>query len=344
MELGVSMFADLPVDPMTGKHVKAKNRLKELLEEIKLADQVGLDVFGVGEHHRSDYAVSSPETILAAASTITQNIKLGSAVTVLSSSDPVKIYQRFATIDLISDGRAELIAGRGSFVESFPLFGYDLKDYNRLFEEKLDLLLAINQNEEITWKGTVRPALTKQKVLPRASGGGLPIWIASGGTPESILRAGKMGLPLMVAIIGGYPSQFKRHFAFYENEYKKRGYDMTKYQVGIHSHGLISDDRKKVIEDYFPLYAAQMDRIGRERGWPGYTMGQFEMGISPMGALFVGEPAEITDKILAQVEMFGLTRFVMHMDVGGPSHQDLMKSIELLGTKVAPEVRKAVAK
>lgn len=342
MELGVSMFADLPVDAKTGRHTDAKSRLKELIEEIKLADQVGLDVFGIGEHHRSDYAVSSPETILAAAAPVTRNIKLGSAVTVLSSSDPVKVYQRFATIDLISDGRVELAAGRGSFVESFPLFGYDLKDYNRLFEEKLDLLLKINREEVVSWQGTVRPSLENQRVLPRASGEGLPIWIASGGTPESILRAGKLGLPLMIAIIGGYPSQFKRHFAFYENEYQKRGHDMSKYRVGVHSHGLISEDRKKLTDDYFPLYAAQMDRIGKERGWPGYTRGQFEMGQSPMGALFVGEPEEITDKILSQVEMFGLTRFVMHMDVGGPPHKDLMKSIELLGTKVAPAVRKAI--
>lgn len=342
MEIGVSMFADLPLDAATGKHKSAQERLHELIAEIKLADEVGLDVFGIGEHHRSDYAVSSPEIILAAAATVTKNIKLSSAVTVLSSSDPVKVYQNFATVDLLSNGRTELMVGRGSFIESFPLFGYDLSDYNRLFAEKLDLLLEINKNEVTNWKGSVRAPLENQKVLPRAVNDDLAIWIAAGGTPTSVQRAGRLGLPLMIAIIGGYPQQFVPLFELYRREYEQHGHDLSKFQVGIHSHTLIGEDSRAIADQYFPYYAAQMDRIGRDRGWPPYSKQQFEMGRGRDGALFVGSPAEVVDKILLQQEMFGLTRFVAHMDVGGPSHQSIMKAIELLGTKVAPEVRKAV--
>lgn len=342
MEIGVSMFADLPVDAATGKHKSAQERLHELIAEVKLADEVGLDVFGIGEHHRVDYAVSSPEIILAAAATVTKNIKLSSAVTVLSSSDPVKVYQNFATVDLLSDGRVELMVGRGSFIESFPLFGYDLADYDRLFSEKLDLLLEINKNEVANWSGSVRPPLRNQKVLPRAKDNDLSIWIAVGGTPASVQRAGRLGLPLMVAIIGGYPRQFVPLFDLYRREYEQHGHDNRKFQVGIHSHTLIGEDSRAIADQYFPYYAAQMDRIGRDRGWPPFSRQQFEMGRSREGALFVGSPAEVVDKILYQHEMFGLTRFVAHMDVGGPSHASIMKAIELLGTKVAPEVRKAV--
>lgn len=340
MEIGISMFADLRIDPATGKPASAQKRLKELIEEIRLADQVGLDVFGIGEHHRPDYAVSSPETILAAAASVTKNITLGSAVTVLSSSDPVKIYQSFSTIDLLTDGRVELMAGRGSFIESFPLFGYDLKDYHVLFEEKLDLLLQINKNERVTWEGTMRAPLQNQQVLPRALEGGLPIWLASGGTPESIQRAGILGLPLMLAIIGGSPAQFVPHVNLYRQTYENQGHPMENYQFGIHSHGLIGENSEKIKDDYFPLYAAQMDRIGKDRGWPSYTRTQFNHGLSPQGALFIGEPEEVAEKIVEVTRLFGLTRFVLHMDVGAPSHAQLMKSIELLGTKVAPLVRK----
>lgn len=339
MEIGVSMFADLATDPRTGKTTSAQKRLKELIDEIRLADQVGLDVFGVGEHHRPDYAVSSPEIILAAAATITKNIILGSAVTVLSSSDPVKIYQRFSTIDLISEGRAELMAGRGSFIESFPLFGYNLQDYHVLFEEKLELLLKINEKEQITWEGTMRPPLKDQRVLPRATKGGLPIWLASGGTPESIQRAGILGLPLVLAIIGGQPAQFLPHMDLYRQTYQSHGHPAENFRLGIHSHGLIGEDSKKIQDQYFPLYAAQMDRIGKDRGWSSYTRTQYDHGLSPQGALFIGEPEEVAEKITNVIRLFGLTRFMLHMDVGAPSHIQLMKSIELFGTKVAPMVR-----
>ncbi len=336
------MFADLSTDFSTGIKKKAGQRLQELIEEIKLADAVGLDVFGVGEHHRNDYAVSNPEIVLAAAATVTKNIRLGSAVTVLSSSDPVRIYQNFSMVDLLSGGRAELMVGRGSFIESFPLFGYNLHDYDKLFEEKLDLLININKNEEVSWTGSMRPSLKKQRIYPRTEGGELDLWIAVGGTPESIVRAAKLGLPLMVAIIGGSPAQFRSRFDLYKSEYVKAGHDPATMRLGIHSHTLIGEDSGDIGNRFYPYYAAQMGRIGRERGWPPLSREQFEFSRSSQGALFVGDPSEITDKILQVKEMFGLTRFVAHMDTGGPPHADIMKSIELFGTKVAPAVRKAV--
>lgn len=343
MELGIGMFGDLAVDA-AGKHADAGQKLKEIIEEIKLADEVGLDVFGLGEHHRPDYAVSSPEIVLAAAAAVTKNIKLMSTVTVLSSSEPVKVYQDFSTIDLLSNGRAEIGVGRGSFIESFPLFGYDLKDYNQLFEEKLDLLLNINNNEVVNWKGKLRAPVVDQTVYPRASNKGqLPIWIAVGGTPESVVRAGKLGLPLIIAIIGGMPKQFQPLVQLYKNVYEENGHDMSKMQLGIHSHSFVSDDAK-VIDGYFNNYAAQMNRIGRDRGWPPYSKAQYEGGRSKEGALFIGDPNEVADKILYMHELFGITRFVAHMDVGAPDHAVMMKSIELFGTKVAPIVKKALAK
>lgn len=341
MELGISTFADLSVDPATRLRKKPGQRLQELIEEIKLADEAGLDIFGIGEHHRDDYAVTNPEIVLAAAASVTKNIKLGSAVTVLSSTDPVRIYQNFATIDLLSGGRTELMVGRGSFVESFPLFGYNLHDYERLFEEKLDLLLKINENEEVSWSGTVRPALKKQRIYPRPDQN-LDIWIAVGGTPASIVRAAKLGLPLMVAIIGGNPAQFKPHFELYKSEYRKAGHDPAKMRIGIHSHTFVGENSDDVANRYYPYYNAQMNRIGRERGWPPSGRAQFDGSRSPFGALFVGDAAEVTDKILSVQELFGLTRFVAHIDVGGPPHADIMKAIELLGSKVAPEVKKAL--
>ena len=342
MELGISMFADLPVDKKTGIQKDAGERLRELIKEIQLADEVGLDVFGVGEHHRGDYAVSNPEIVLAAAATVTKNIKLGSAVTVLSSADPVRIYQNFAMVDLLSAGRAELMVGRGSFIESFPLFGYDLDDYNQLFEEKLELLLRINKLEEVTWSGKLRAPLYKQRVLPRAQDNGLDIWIAVGGTPESVIRAAVLGLPLMIAIIGGQPKQFLPLVNLYKEEYKKNGHDPAAMKIGVHAHSFLAADGQSAADTYFPVYADQMTKIGKERGWSSYSRAQFDMGRSPEGALFIGDAAAVTDKILYLQEMFGLTRFVAHMDVGGPSHKDLMKAIELFGTKVAPEVRKAL--
>jgi probable LLM family oxidoreductase len=286
--------------------------------------------------------VSSPEIILAAAATVTKNIKLSSAVSVLSSSDPVKLYQNLATIDLISNGRAELMAGRGSFIESFPLFGFNLQDYDQLYEEKLDLLLKINKQPKISWKGNFRPELVNQEVLPRAVNNNLKIWVAIGGTPESVERAGRLGLPVMFAIIGGQPVQFKPLFDYYKRVYEAYGHDMNKFEVGVHMHSLFGENSAETAEYYYPLYAAQMNRVGKSRGWPPYQRSQFDMGRGSSGALIIGDANESIDKILSMQETFGLTRFSAHMDVGGPSHSAMMKSIEIFGTKIAPAVRKAL--
>lgn len=344
MELGISMFGDLGTDPQTGHFRPAQQRANEIIEEIKLMDQVGLDYFGMGEHHRPDYVVSSPEIILAAAATVTKNIKLGSAVSVISSSDPVKLYQNFAMVDLLSNGRAEMMAGRGSFIESFPLFGYDLNNYEELFIEKLDLLLEINKNPTLSWKGKYRPELVDQQVLPRPVNGQLPIWIAVGGTPQSVVRAGRLGLPLMVAIIGGSPIQFRPLFELYRNTYLDNGHDPAKMQVGIHAHAFFGEDDSTMSNQYYPLYATQMNRVGRTRGWAPYHRTQFEFGKTKEGALFFGEPEAMIDKILYVQELFGLDRFAAHMDTGGPAHKDIMKSIEIYGTKIVPKVKEALKK
>ncbi len=341
MELGIGMFGDLQHDE-AGKIQPAKVRLQEIIEEVKLMDQLGLDFFGIGEHHRPDYAVSVPEIILAAASTVTKNIKLGSAVSVLSSADPVKLYQSFATIDLLSNGRAELMAGRGSFIESFPLFGYNLNDYADLFEEKLDLLLKINQQDPITWQGKFRPSLNKQTILPRAVNNHLNIWVAVGGTPESVERAARLGLPVIFAIIGGSPKQFEPLFKYYRDVYKHYGHNEQEMQVGVHMHSFFGADSNTVSEYYYPLYSAQMDRVGASRGWPTYQKKQFDYGRSQEGALIIGDANAAVDKILQMEELFGLTRFSAHMDVGGPSHKEMMKSIEIFGNKIAPKVREAL--
>lgn len=343
MELGVGMFGDNHYDK-DGKPQDAGQRIRELIEEIKLMDEVGLDFYGIGEHHRPDYAVSTPEIILAAAATITKNLKLGSAVSVLSSSDPVKLYQSFATIDLISNGRAELVAGRGSFIESFPLFGYELENYDDLFEEKLGLLLKIDKENPITWKGKFRPALNNQMVLPRAVNNHLNIWVAVGGTPESVVRAGRHGLPVIFAIIGGNPAQFKPLFEYYGKVYDHYGHDQSKFQVGVHMHAFFGENSKQIADEYFPVYSTQMERVGRSRGWPSYQRHQYDTGRGKNGHLIIGDANESIDKILQMQELFGLTRFSAHMDVGGPSHQSLMKSIEIFGTKIAPKVREALKK
>ena len=270
MELGIGMFGDLHIDK-NGNIQPAGQRMRELIEEIKLMDEVGLDFYGIGEHHRPDYAVSAPEIILAAASSVTKNIKLGSAVSVISSADPVKLYQSFATIDLLSNGRAELMAGRGSFTESFPLFGYNLQDYDALFDEKLELLLKIDQNPRITWKGKFRAALNDQPVFPRPLNGHLDIWVAIGGTPESVVRAGKFGLPVVFAIIGGNPAQFKPLFDYYREVYNHFNHDVNKFRVGVHMHSFFGEDSEQTADAYYPLYSAQMDRVGRSRGWQPYT-------------------------------------------------------------------------
>jgi probable LLM family oxidoreductase len=342
MELGISMFGDLSLNEQ-GQPISAQQRLNEILEEVKLMDELGLDFFGLGEHHRPDYAVSAPEIMLAAVASVTKNIKLGSAVSVLSSADPVRIYQQFATLDLISNGRAELVAGRGSFIESFPLFGYELKDYDSLFEEKLELLVQLNKQEQITWKGKHRAALNNQLVLPRAVNNHLNIWVAVGGTPESVIRAGRMGLPIIFAIIGGEPTYFKPLFTYYKEVQEHYGYDIKQLQTGVHMHCFFGEESKATAEYYYPLYAAQMDRVGKSRGWPAYQRSQYDMGRSSKGALIIGDANEAVDKILQLQELFGLTRFAAHMDVGGPSHKAMMKSIEIYGTQIAPKVKAALS-
>ncbi len=341
MELGIGMFGDNHYDEK-GKPLSAGDRLRELIEEVKLMDEVGIDFFGIGEHHRPDYAVSVPEIVLAAASSVTKRIKLGSAVTVLSSSDPVRIYQSFATLDQLSNGRAELVAGRGSFIESFPLYGYNLNDYHELFEEKLELLLKINQEDTITWKGNFRAALQNQPILPRAVNNHLNIWVAVGGTPESVVRAAKLELPVMFAIIGGNPAQFKPLFKYYRELYEHFGHDPKKLQVGVHMHSFFGNNSKHTADYYYPVYSAQMNRVGASRGWGPFSRSQYEQGRTMDGAYLFGDANEAIDKILYLHEMFGLTRFSAHMDVGGPSHDMLMKSIELFGTKIAPKVREAI--
>ena len=341
MELGIGMFGDLAFDRQTNKFQSAAQKLNEIIEQVKLADELGIDVFSIGEHHRPDYAVSSPEIILSALSTVTKRIKLGSGVTVLSSTDPVKVYQDFATIDLLSNRRAEIIAGRGSFIESFPLFGYDLKDYNSLFEEKLELLLHLNENESVNWEGKHRAPIVGQAIYPRPERK-IPVWVAVGGTPESVVRAARHGLPIIFAIIGGMPKQFKPLIEFYKQQYIQFGHDPKEMQVGVHSHTFIAGSQKELTENYFPYYAAQMDRIGKDRGWAPYTKMQFEGGMSPEGALYMGDTHQVAEKMIRTIEMFGLTRFIAHIDVGGPTHKEMMKAIELYGTKVLPEVRKAV--
>ncbi len=341
MKLGISMLGDNHFDK-AGKPLPTGQRLQELIEEIKLMDEAGLDFFGVGEHHRPDYAVSVPEIILAAAASVTKQIKLGSAVNVLSSSDPVRLYQSYATIDLLTNGRAELMAGRGSFIESFPVYGYRLEDYEELFEEKLELLVKINKENPITWKGKHRAALNNQSILPRAFNDELSIWVAVGGTPESVLRAGRLGLPVIFAIIGGNPAQFKPLFEYYKKVYDHFEHDATKLQMGVHMHAFFGEESKAIADYYYPIYSAQMDRVGSSRGWPPYQRQQFDAGRGSKGHLIIGDTNEAIDKILELQELFGLTRFSAHMDVGGPSHASLMKSIELFGTKIAPKVREAL--
>jgi len=344
LALGIGMFGDLRVDAQTGKFQSAQERLAEIIEEIKLMDELGLDFFGMGEHHREDYAVSSPEILLAAAATVTKNIKLGSAVSVLSSTDPVKLYQDFAMVDLLSKGRAEIMAGRGSFIESYPLFGYHLQDYDALFAEKLDLLLQLNKNEVINWKGQFRAPIQNQEIFPHPAQAQIPIWIAVGGTPSSIVRAAQLGAPLMLAIIGGSPQQFLPQIELYKREYLAAGHLLQDMQIGIHMHSFFGADTAAVSKLYYPDYAAQMNRIGASRGWPAYTRAQYDYGRSIHGHLVVGDANEAIEKILMVQEMFGLTRFSAHMDVGAPKHIDMLKSIEIFGNVIAPKVRQALSK
>jgi probable LLM family oxidoreductase len=340
MELGLYTFVERTPDPVTGRLISGEERMRNLMEEIELAEQVGLDVFAIGEHHREEYLVSSPAVVLAAAAVKTKRLKLSSAVTVLSSDDPVRVFQDFATVDLLSGGRAEIMAGRGSFIESFPLFGYDLNDYDELFSEKLDLLLKINEQEKISWRGKYRSPIDNLGIYPRPAQKKLPIWIAVGGTPASVIRAAKLNIPLALAIIGGMPHQFAPLIQLYRDTAAKAGHAQDQLQVGINTHVFIGDDSQKAADDFYPSYAQVMSKIGRERGWPPQTRQHYEASRSAKGALMVGSPQQVIDKILYEYELFKNTRFLAQMSVGTLPHDKMMRSIELFGTVVAPAVRK----
>jgi probable LLM family oxidoreductase len=339
MELGIYTFGELTPDPHTGHTISPQQRVRQLVEEIELADQVGLDVFGLGEHHRPDFVVSAPAVVLAAAAERTENIKLSSAVSVLSSDDPVRVFQDFATLDLLSGGRAEIMAGRGSFIESFPLFGYDTGDYNELFAEKLALLIKIREENPVSWGGGHRAAIDARGVYPRPLQDEIPIWVAVGGTPESAARAGLLGLPMALAIIGGMPERFAPMADLYRRAAEQAG-NADKAKLSINSHGLIADDAKEAADIAFPSFAAMMDKIGKERGWPPMTRAQFDASTDLRGANFVGSPEQIVEKILFQHEIFGHDRFLVQFSVGTLPHERIMRSIELFGTEVAPVVRK----
>ncbi len=337
MELGIYTFAELTPDPETGRVVSPAERLRDLLEEVELADDVGLDVFGLGEHHRPDFAVSAPAVVLGAAAERTSRIRLTSAVSVISSDDPIRVFQDFATLDLLSGGRAEIMAGRGSFIESFPLFGHDLRNYDALFAEKLDLLLAVREQERVTWTGAHRRPVEDRGVYPRPLQDPLPVWVAVGGTPESAVRAGTLGLPLALGIIGGLPERFAPFAEIHRRAAQEAGHEPP--ALGINSHGFVAETAGRAVEVSYRPFATMMDRIGRERGWPAMTRKSFEAARSLRGANFVGTPEEVVEKILFQHEIFGHQRFLLQLSVGTIPHRDLMRAIELFGTDVAPVVR-----
>lgn len=363
VELGLATFADVAPG---ASPARVAQRLQELLEEIELADRLGLDVFGLGEHHRRDYAVSAPTVALAAAAARTEKIRLSSAVTVLSSADPVTVFEEFSTLDLLSGGRAEIMAGRGSFTESFPLYGLDLDDYDELFAEKLELLLALRSSESVSWSGRHRAALHEAAVYPRPLQQPLPIWIAVGGTPASVARAGILGLPLMIAIIGGAPARFAPLVQLYREALRRgeqeraRGDDLNTPShdsapeaqptvgqggpaVGINSHMYIAEDAKRAADEFFGPYSQMMNRIGRERGWPPMSRAQFDAGCAPEGHLLVGTPEEVASKILAHHELFHHDRFLGHISVGVLPHEKALRATELFATEVAPRVRASLA-
>lgn len=345
MEIGISTFVETTPDTETGQTISHAERIRQVVDEIVLADQVGLDIFGVGEHHRADYAASAPAVILAAAAARTERIRLTSAVTVLSSADPVRVFQEFATVDAISNGRAEIMAGRGSFIESFPLFGYNLEDYDALFDEKLELLLQIQQSEKVTWRGGHRPAIDNRGIYPRPVQDPLPVWIGSGGNSESVVRAGLLGLPLVLAIIGGRPTQFAPLVELYYKAAAHAGHDASKLSVASHSHGFIADTNDSAAEKFFPSTQAVMNTLGRERGWGPYTRASFDAARSFEGALYVGDVETVAKKIIHLRKQVGITRFMLHTPVGTMSnHDDVMRAIELLGKEVAPIVREEVAR
>jgi len=340
MELGLFTFVDNTVNPQTGEKLPPEKRLSNLLEEIKLADEAGLDVFGIGEHHREEYVSSAPTMILAAAASITKKIRLTSTVTVLGSEDPVRVFQQFATLDLLSKGRAEIMVGRGSFIESFPLFGYDLQDYEELFEEKLELLLQLRQQQIISWSGKYRAPIQERGIYPQPYQKELPIWRAVGGTPKSAYATGAQGLPLALAIIGGQPARFKQ----FADNHAQGALDANqpKQKVSINSHGFIAETEKEANEIAFPAFKLTMDKLGQERGWPPMSRAQFDASTELEGANFIGSPQQIIDKIMYQYEIFKHDRFLMQMSVGSIPHNQMMKSIELFATKVAPVIRKEI--
>lgn len=332
-ELGVTTFAEVMEDPLTKKTISYDQRLKNIIEEIKKAEEVGLDYYGVGEHHRADFAASSPAILLAAGAAVTNKIKLGSAVSVLSSDDPVRLYQQFATLHAISNGRAELTAGRGSFIESFPLFGYDLEDYHELYDEKLRLLVKIRNQEIISHQGKHRPSFDHLGIYPRNE---IPfkIGVAVGGTPQSVKRAAKLGLPLFLAIIGGDPLHFKPLVELYKRDYLAHGHNMDDMFIAVHSHGYLDTDQEKAVKDYYPSIEVAMTKIGIERGWGPYNKQTYDHGVSYNGALYVGDPKYVAKKILRIKEAFGINRFTMHIPVGPMAHGKIIQTIELLGKEV----------
>jgi len=342
MELGLYTFADVSPEPGPTA-VTPYQRLRDLMEEIELADQVGLDVFGLGEHHRPDYAVSAPAVVLAAAAEHTRRIRLTSAVTVLSSDDPVRIFQQFATLDLLSGGRAEIMAGRGSFIESFPLFGYNLEDYDQLFTEKLDLLLKLRESEHVTWSGELRAPIHDGGVYPRPYQEKLPIWIAVGGTPTSVARAGMLGLPLALAIIGGEPARFAPLFDLYRQTARRAGHDPARLATSLNVHGFVAGTAEQAADDFYAPQAEVMDRIGRERGWGPTNRAHFDQARGPRGALFVGDPEQVAEKIVNMHRLFRNDRIMLQMAIGTIPHAKVMKAIELYGTRVAPLVRRETA-
>jgi len=340
MQTGIDSFAAAISDPATGLKLEPVERLANLLAEIELADKVGLDVFGIGEHHREEFLDSAPAVILAAAATRTKNIRLGSAVTVLSAADPVRVFQEFATLDLISHGRAEIVAGRGSFVESYPLFGLQLEDYDSLFAEKLDLLLKIRANTHVHWSGKHRASLTGQAVYPRPLQDPLPVWVGVGGTPASFVRAGTLGLPLMVAIIGGEPRRFRPLIDMYREAGRRAGHAPDQLKVGLHAIGFIGDTTMQAANDFFPGYAHTFTELGKERGWPPTTRAHFDALRGPTGALIIGDAQTVAEKILYVNEVLGgLARITFQMGVSTLPHEKMLRAIEILGTKVAPRVR-----
>jgi probable LLM family oxidoreductase len=338
MELGLATFADL------SSGVSPEQRMRDLIEEAVLGDELGLDVFAIGEHHRPDFLISAPAVALAALAVKTERIRLSSAVTVLSSDDPVRVFQAFAEVDLLSGGRAEIMAGRGSFIESFPLFGYDLDDYDSLFAEKLELLLAIRDSERVTWSGRHRAPLNDATVWPRPVQDPLPIWVAVGGTPESVVRAGTLGLPLTLAIIGGQPERFVPLVDLYREAFVAGGGSLSDARVAINTHAFVGETSAAADSAFAASYLAMMNRIGRERGWPPSGRPEYEALRSPRGALAVGSPEQVAEKLLFEHELFGHQRYIAQMSVGAVAHRDVMRSIELYGTQVAPVVRAEVAR